>query len=161
MHTFPWQPVGHEVDPPGLQAPLPLHTQGSDATPPTHAPGTQGKFAGFFPPHAPAPSQRPVPSQGICVVSHSLSGSVAAATAPHVPFTPLPFLAFVHAMQVAVQPVSQQTPSAQNPLVQPPAAAHDAPSPCLSAQTPALQNALETQSPSVLHEVRHAAALHW
>jgi hypothetical protein len=37
---------------------------------------------------------------------------------PHTPSTPLPFFAAVHAWQVPAHPLSQQTPSIQNPLPQ-------------------------------------------
>jgi hypothetical protein len=117
-------------------------------------------LSGFFAPHAPAPSQRPVPSHGICWVEHSSSGSVAAAMLPHTPSAPLPFFALVQATHAPVQAVSQQTLSAQNPLLQPLGTVHAPPGSCLSAQTPPSQNAVETQSPSLLHVVRHAAALH-
>ena len=59
-------------------------------------------------PHAPEPLQSPL--------AHSLSGSVAAAIFPHVPFEPLPFLTVVHAWHVPVHAESQQTPSVQKPL---------------------------------------------
>lgn len=79
---------------------------------------------------------------------------------PHTPSTPLPFFVTVHATHGPAQAALQQTLSAQNPLVQPFAAAHAPPGSCLSAHVPPLQNAVETQSPSLLHVVRHAAALH-
>jgi len=51
-------------------------------------------------------------------VAHSLSGSVLAAMAPQVPFTPLPFLAAEQAWQLPPQEELQQKPSAQNPDAQ-------------------------------------------
>ena len=49
--------------------------------------------------------------------AHSLSGSVSLVMLPHVPLAP-PFLAALHAWQVALHAVLQQTPSAQKPLAQ-------------------------------------------
>ena len=46
---------------------------------------------------------------------HSLSGSVPAATKPHVPSLPAPFFAAVHAWQTPEQAVLQHTPSTQTP----------------------------------------------
>jgi hypothetical protein len=46
---------------------------------------------------------------------HSLSGSIPLAMKPQVPEVPWPFFAAEHAMQLLVQPLSQQTPSTQKP----------------------------------------------
>ncbi len=58
---------------------------------------------------------------------HSLSGSAPAAIGPHTPSSPLPFLAWVHATQVPLQDVSQQTPSTQAPAPQLVVEVHGAP----------------------------------
>ena len=113
MQMLPAHPALHCMVPPARHFPAPLQTERSVAKSPVHEPGAQGKLSGFFAPHAPAPSQRPVPSQGICCVAHSLSGSVAAAMLPHTPSLPLPFFAAVHATHEPPQAVSQQTPSMQ------------------------------------------------
>jgi len=64
----------------------------------------------------PAPSHSPsVPQVDAACIVHWALGSVPAATGPQVPSTPLPFLAAVHAVQVAVQAVLQQAPSTQKP----------------------------------------------
>lgn len=64
--------------------------------------------------HAPAPLHTPVvPQVAASDVAHSLSGSVAAAIGPQVPSAPVPFLVAVHASQVPLHNVSQQTPSVQ------------------------------------------------
>jgi hypothetical protein len=66
-----------------------------------------------------APSQVPVPLHTpVPRVPQSPSGSVDFATGPQVPSAPEPFLAFVHASQSPSQALSQQTSSAQKPLVQ-------------------------------------------
>jgi hypothetical protein len=44
---------------------------------------------------------------------HSRSGSVFFVMKPHVPSIPLPFFAAVHATQVPLHALSQQTPSTQ------------------------------------------------
>jgi hypothetical protein len=62
------------------------------------------------------PLQTPVvPQVEAACVAQSLSGSVPTVTGAHVPFVP-PVLAFVHASQVALHAVLQQTPSAQKLL---------------------------------------------
>jgi len=84
---------------------------------------------------APEPLQLSPVAQLSGVGVQSLSGSVSAATAPHVPFEPLPFLAALQAWQVPLHAVSQHTPSTQKltligqitPPQQLPAAMHDEP----------------------------------
>jgi hypothetical protein len=70
--------------------------------------------------HAPAPLQLAPPAQ-------SLSGSVLTATLPHVPSTPEPFFAALHAWQMPPQIVPQQTPSTQKPDWHSTAAPHAVP----------------------------------
>jgi len=64
-----------------------------------------------LPSHWPFRAQVAAPSSG-----HSLSGSESAATFSQAPSRPEPFLAALHAWQVPLQAVSQQTPSTQLPL---------------------------------------------
>lgn len=160
LQMLPRQPSAHGVGFPCTHAPLPLQTEGSVATLAVHEPDAQGKLNGFFAPHAPVPLHVPVPSQGIWSEVHSSSGSDAAAMLPHTPSVPLPFFVVVHATHEPAQAVSQQTPSAQNPLLQPPGTVHAPPGSCFSAHAPPSQNAVETQLLSLMHVVRHAAALH-
>jgi hypothetical protein len=64
---------------------------------------------------APVPLQKPLRWHVLAAsAAHSLSGSVPVPIEPHVPSRPLPFLSVVHAWQVPVQAVSQQTPSAHD-----------------------------------------------
>ena len=49
------------------------------------------------------------------VVGHSPCGSVRTATLPQVPSAPEPFAAALHAWQMPLHAVAQQTPSAQKP----------------------------------------------
>jgi hypothetical protein len=89
---------------------------------------------------APAPSQTPVVPQLCAPVSvHWLFGSFPAATGPHEPSAPEPFLAAVHAMHVPVQAALQQTPSAQKPLRHWLAAVQATPLAAFGVQTPLAQ----------------------
>ena len=88
----------------------------------------------------PAPSHAPlVPQVDAAWVAHWAAGSVPAATGPQVPSAPPPFMAAVHAMQVPVQAVLQQTPLAQKPLEHWLASVQGLPSPTLTTQAPPLQ----------------------
>jgi hypothetical protein len=64
-------------------------------------------------------------------------------------------------MHVPEHAASQQTPSAQNPLVHPPGALHGSPLVSFGPQTPPAQNAPVMQSPSLAQVVRHAPVEHW
>src|SRR6185437_11028348 len=71
--------------------------------------------------HAPDPSHVPVWPQVAtgCAAQTPCGSAWPAATAPHTPSAPCPFLAAVHASQAPVQAWLQQTPSAQvSPLAQ-------------------------------------------
>jgi hypothetical protein len=70
---------------------------------------------------APAPSQLPSALQFCGYPGSALQsprGFVSAAALPQTPSVPLPLRAAVHAWQVALQGVSQQTPSTQLPVAQ-------------------------------------------
>jgi hypothetical protein len=85
---------------------------------PTQVPGELEHVAGppphgvntGFGPHAPATQVAHAPVQLVC-------GSVPSLTAPQVPSAPLALSAAVHAWQVPLHAMLQQTPSAQWPLV--------------------------------------------
>ena len=78
--------------------------------------------------HAPFPSQLPLCWQVVLAsTTHSLSGSVLAATGPHLPSAPEDFLPALQAWQSPVQGESQQNPSAQLPLAHCEAAVQIAP----------------------------------
>jgi hypothetical protein len=76
-----------------------------------HTESTQRPFAHSLPAPqlCPArPSHAPAPLHAF-VAPHSASGSVVAATIPHVPSDPLPFFAAVHASQLPAHAMSQHT----------------------------------------------------
>jgi hypothetical protein len=99
-----------------------------------------------------------VPHVDCACCAHWLFGSVPIATLPQAPSTPPPFFAAVHAWQVPVQALLQQTPSAQKPDAHCDAAAHALPFPSAGAQTPAVQLSPGMQSALVAHEVLQAPA---
>src|SRR6185437_12180696 len=117
LHTVMPHTYGAQlVIPLGVHEPAPSHTGALVSVEPEHEGEPQRVPIGYFA-HAPLPSQEPfVPQLGAPWSSHSPSGSVPAAMVPQVPSAPPPFLAAVHAWQVPVQAVSQQTPSAQKAL---------------------------------------------
>src|SRR5262249_29441916 len=98
----------------GAQAPSPSHETGL-ASVLLHVPGPQAVPLGAYA-QAPLPLQAPVWPQGWVARSsggHPSRGSVPAMMAPQTPSVPAPWSAAVHAKQVPVHEVSQQTPSTQ------------------------------------------------
>lgn len=122
----------HEVVPLSTQVPLPSHVSAFCCVTPAHDDAAQTVPATYLR-HAPAPHVPSLPHVDTASGAHSLSGSVPAATLPHVPFVPPPFFAAEHATQTPLQAVAQHTVSTQNPL------AHPVPQGCpfLFLQTPA------------------------
>src|SRR5262245_45206125 len=131
---------------PPPQLPAPSHVDWDVCVPLLHDAATQTVPAAHRR-HAPVPSQEPsLPHVDCACVAHSLSGSAPFAMAPHVPSAPAPFFAAVHATQTPPQPVSQQTPSTQLPLVHSIAPPHAAPLAFVATQALLLQYALAAQS---------------
>jgi hypothetical protein len=119
--------VPHELVVPGVQVPVPSQVAAVIWLPPEQEAGTQTAPAVYFW-QPPAPSQRPSVPQPATPVSEHWPLELAPAWArSHVPSEPEPFLAAVHAMQVAVHTVLQQTPSAQWSLVHSAGPAHTEP----------------------------------
>ena len=91
--------------------------------------------------------------------AHSSSGSIPAAIEPHVPLTPVPRSAALHAWQTPEQAPLQQKPSTQNVLAQSLPVVHAAPFALGVKQAPAaLQRVPPVQSALLPHVVRHAVA---
>ena len=86
-------------------------------------------------------------------LTHSPSGSAAAATGPHVPLGPEPFFTVLHASHSPPHAVSQQKPSTQNPLAHWLAALHVAPGACFGRHCEPLQKCPVAQSASRAHAV--------
>jgi hypothetical protein len=96
--------------------PVPLHSRSEVAMPAAHV-GAPHAVAEEYSRQAPLPLQKPsVPHDAAPRSAHWLFGSVPVATLPHTPFCPCPFAAALHAEQIPVQAVLQQTPSAQKPV---------------------------------------------
>jgi hypothetical protein len=92
---------------------------------------------------------------------HSVSGSVLAATLPHVPLA-TPVLALEQAWQVAPHALLQQKPSMQLPLGHwLPVPVQAAPCAFFAVHVEPAQYAVLMQSLSPVHVVRQAAPLHW
>jgi hypothetical protein len=85
--------------------------------------------------------------------SHAFFGSVSAATWSHVPSTPEPFFAAVHASHPEVHAVSQHTPSTQNPLLHSWAATHVPPLELLATHAAALHQYPSAHVVSSMHVV--------
>jgi hypothetical protein len=139
----------------GPHVPVPLHVCDL-ATVPAHVgvPQTVPEAQIW---QAPAPSQAPsVPQVDWACIAHWLLGSFPAATLPHRPSAPLPFLAAVHAWQVPVQALLQHTPSAQKPDWHVAPDVHELPFACEAVQAPPLQVYPEMHWAFELHGVVQA-----
>jgi hypothetical protein len=117
--VVPLQMYGaHGLLVPGTQVPVPLHVEAAVAVPLLQLPAAQIEPVAYLR-HAPLPSQRPSVPQVACPWSlHVLLGSGSpAGVARHLPAWPLS----LQEKQLAVQALSQQTPSAQKPVAHSPA----------------------------------------
>jgi hypothetical protein len=155
---FPQTSGAHGVLAPATQVPFPSHKLAEVCTPAVHDCAAHTAPAAYFA-HAPFPSHVPfVPHDAAPASTHSPSGLVFAAIAPHTPSAPLPFFTAVHATHVPPHATSQQTPSAQNPDEHSCAAAQSAPGADFATHAPLEHHSPATQSASVEHEPRQAVA---
>ncbi len=91
---------------------------------------------------------------------HLSLGSVSASTLLHVPSVPLPFLVAVHASQFPVHALSQQTESAQKPLLHCDGRAHAPPRSRSVVHVVPTQRADVPHSQSVAQVVAHEIPAH-
>jgi hypothetical protein len=152
------RPPGQDAELPELQLPVPLQVPPIVRLPLLHC----GPLPHDVPEatcwHIPPAAQSPVLPQ-LPLGEHWPEGAgKPAVMAAQVPVVP-PVSAFVHAMQVPVQAVLQQTPSTQLPLVQSSpssAALHVAPGPPFAVHIPPLQYAPVTHWLSMVQELSQA-----